>query len=188
MVGNRSDGMEIDLSEFEGEDLEEIYRELQEKLDEKEERLEEYRDELVEKEDKIDELENLAKKVKADFENYKKRTDEKLEKRYESGKEDLVSKLLEVVDSFEQAIDFDGEVNKEFLEGVKNTRNLLLDKLKSEGLEEVGYESFDPSKHQAIAKVDVDEEEKDDDIVEVVQRGYRFNDKVIRPALVKVKK
>ncbi len=178
---------EFDFGELSEEEKKSVFEVLRNNLVNKNEELGNLKNELEEKEEKISELENLAKKIKADFENYKKRVNEKLEKRYVEGKEELVNELLDVVDSFDQALDFSGEVNEDFLEGVENIRELLLDKLRDEGLREVSYDGFDPCKHQAIAKVDVDEGKDNDEIVEVVQRGYVFDGKIIRPALVKVK-
>lgn len=187
---------EVSLRDLEQEEIEDLFERLLTKLEAKDDRIRDLEEIVKEKEEEVDELEELAKKIKADFENYKKRVNDEIDKKYLEGKRELVEELLIIVDSFDQAIDLDSEPDEEFLNGVKNIRSLLLDKLESEGLREVGYDEFDSRKHKAIEKVDVDGEERSksksesesEEIVEVVQRGYIFKDKVIRPALVKVAK
>lgn len=175
-----------DLEELEKEEIKEIHQDLTQELEEKQKWIQQLEKQLEEKEEKIEELEELAKKTKADFENYKKRNDKKLEKKYFEAKKDIIKELLTVLDSFDQAIDLEGEPDEEFVEGIKNTRELFLDKLNNMGLKEVGYDEFDPQKHQAIAKVDVDGETKENQIIEVIRSGYVLDQEVIRPALVKV--
>ncbi|PTD93352.1 nucleotide exchange factor GrpE [archaeon SCG-AAA382B04] len=186
MVEEEENEQELDPEELEKERLIEIYENLKQELDIKQQEIEDLKSCLEEKERENEELKELVKKVKADYENYKKRNDKKLEKKYFEAKKDTIKELLNVVDSFDQAINLRGESDQEFLKGVKNIRQLFLDKLNDLGLREVDYDRFDPQKHQAIAKVDVDGEDKSNQIIEVVRSGYVLDQEVIRPALVKV--
>ena len=105
--------------------------------------------------------------------------------------EDLVSELLPVIDNFERAIKMDNddlsdEVSK-FLEGFKmiygNLINIL-NKLDVKEIEASGIE-FDPNYHQAVL-TEKDESKPSGVVLEVLQKGYMYKDKVIRPAMVKV--
>ncbi|RZN63469.1 nucleotide exchange factor GrpE [Methanonatronarchaeum sp. AMET6-2] len=141
---------------------------------------------IKEKEERIEELENLVKRVKADFENYKKRMDSKIEKESFKAEVDVVRDLLDVVDSFKAALDAsDGVEDEGFVEGVRNTYNLLIDALEDRGLSRVQSEEFDPNIHQAVERVESDEH-CDGEVVEVVQDGYVYRDLVMRPSLVRV--
>ncbi|WGI16755.1 nucleotide exchange factor GrpE [Methanonatronarchaeum sp. AMET-Sl] len=140
---------------------------------------------LEEKEERVEELENLVKRVKADFENYKKRMDSRVEKEVFKAEVDFVKDLLDVVDSFKAALDVEDVSDDGFYEGVENTYNLLIDSLKDRGLSEVESETFDPNLHQAIERVESDEHQ-DGEVVEVLQEGYTYHEQVLRPGLVRV--
>jgi molecular chaperone GrpE len=124
-------------------------------------------------------------RVAADFDNYRKRVqrDQQLLKAYAVA--DLVSKLLPVVDDLERALDAaEHHEEAKVVEGVRLTRDTLLATLQAEGLEEIPAEGpFDPHVHEALLSQHVEDAEPGS-IVEVVQRGYRLGDTVVRPARV----
>lgn len=147
------------------------------------------------------EIENLNKQIsdlkeallrnQADLQNYKRRKDEETEKIQKYKNEDLIKELLTVVDNFERAIkmddnDLSDEVSK-FLSGFKliytNTINILnkfeVNEIKAEGVE------FDPTYHHAVL-TDHDDNKPAGVVLEVLQKGYIYKDRVIRPAMVKV--
>ncbi|OUJ19388.1 Molecular chaperone GrpE [Methanonatronarchaeum thermophilum] len=140
---------------------------------------------LREKEERVEELESLVKRIKADFENYKKRTDNKIENEVFKAEIDFAKDLLDAVDSFKVALEI-GEVRDDgFYEGVKNTYSLLIDSLKERGLKEIESENFDPNLHQAVDRVETDEY-NDGEVVDVLQEGYIYQEQVLRPSLVRV--
>ena len=148
---------------------------------------------------KIDELNELLQvekekslRIQAEMINFKKRKDEELSLYLKYANESLVEDLLPIVDNFERAIKMDtsdetsDEVSK-FLEGFKMIYgNLIgvLNKIEVKEIEASGVE-FDPNFHQAVL-TEKDENKPSGVVLEVLQKGYIYKDKVIRPAMVKV--
>ena len=142
-------------------------------------------------EDKIKELENELLKSKADFINYRKRLEDEHAKFVKYCNEDLIKQLLPTLDNFERAINMDDtnltdEVSK-FLSGFKMIYCNFVNILKSSGVVEIdgNNKPFNPTYHEAIMT------EKQDGVepgmvLDVLQKGYILNGKVIRPAMVKV--
>jgi molecular chaperone GrpE len=126
------------------------------------------------------------KRVAADFENYRKRANREREEMVTRASERLVTDLLPVLDSLEAALaaEVDGGVQERLLVGVRNTQQQLLDILTAHGLEPSTAQGqpFDPNLHEAISGGG------DGHLVVVaeIRRGYSFNGRVIRPALVQV--
>ena len=101
---------------------------------------------------------------------------------------DLVRDLLPVLDGFERALKHrDRGVPGEFYEGIELIYSELLDVLKRHGLEpiEAAGQTFDPHLHQAVETVE-DEQHRDQEIVEELQRGYKLQHRLLRPSVVKV--
>ena len=126
---------------------------------------------------KPDELTNLLKRVQADFENYKKRTEREKYEFLKYANADFVVKLLPVIDSFENALD-----NK----GVKVIYSQLMEILCRLGLKRIECRMFDPYMHEAMMQEVSDK--KEGTILEELQSGFMFNGAVIRHAKVKVAK
>jgi molecular chaperone GrpE len=128
------------------------------------------------------------KRLKADFENYRKRMLKEQTRILETAEADLVKKLLPVIDNLERALDSASESeSKGFVEGVSMVRELMLDVLTKEGLEVIDPEGehFDPEQHEAMMVVETSEC-PEDMVVGVVQKGYRFSGVLLRPAMVRV--
>ena len=128
-------------------------------------------------------------RLSAEFDNYRKRTlKEKLDIAA-SGGEDVVKSLLVVLDDFDRAINAAGATKDvaAVKEGVVLIRQKMLDTLSQKGLKEIEAidEPFDTDLHEAVAKLPV-EGDKKGRIVDVVQKGYKLKDKVIRFAKVVV--
>lgn len=155
----------------------------------KEEEIEELKKEIEEKDKEIEKMENIAKKAKADLENYKKRMNKKIIRREEKAKKEIAKDLLDVIDSFEKALESVNETENELIQGIKNTNKLLKQRLKEHGLKaiETQDKKFDPEIHKAIATIETEDHEENQ-IIEVIQNGYKFKENVIRPALVKLAK
>jgi molecular chaperone GrpE len=162
--------------------------ELRERLDERDERIENLEETLAEREDRIDELESRVKRVQADFQNYKKRAEERREEIRERATEDLVERLLGVRDDLDRALEADEETDadaEDLREGVELVRNELDDVLRDEGVERVETGEFDPERHEAMMRVE-SEEHDEGEVVDVYEQGYVMAGRVLRPAKVTV--
>ena len=151
-----------------------------------EERLDQIKKELTTVTEEKDKYLNKLKRMKADFVNYRNRSKKEKGRIESRTKMDFINSVLPVIDNFERALKSVDE-DSEFLSGVQMIYKQLLDVLKKEGLEIIDTEGqeFDPQYHEAIMQLETDEYESGY-IVEEVQRGYILEDKVVRPAMVKV--
>ena len=134
---------------------------------------------------KRDEYLELLQRVQADFENYRKRATREHERLVAHANERLVRELLPVLDDLERALEA-AERHEEvtLVEGVKLVEQSLRKALEKEGLVEIETAgSFDPHVHDALLTQPSDQAETGT-VLEVVQRGYRLGDKVVRPARV----
>ena len=163
------------------------------KLDKKHKKEEKnkYKEEIAKLKEQNKKLEQDVLVAKADLVNYRKRKDEEVVRMLKFCNEDLIKQLLSVLDNFERAIklddnNLDDEVSK-FLEGFKmiycNMQNIM------GGFEvkpiDGANKPFDPVYHNAIMMEKVEGMESGM-VIEVLQKGYIYKDKVIRPAMVKV--
>jgi len=134
------------------------------------------------------------RRLKADFENYRKRVLREQTARAQSASQALVTKLLPVLDHFELAMTAlaaedgkgSGDLDK-MRKGVEMVLGELRDVLRAEGLEPIEAEGkpFDPQRHEAVASVEAGDEEPGT-VVGVVRAGYELHGRVIRPAMVRV--
>jgi molecular chaperone GrpE len=132
-----------------------------------------------------DEYLELAQRVKADFENYRKRALRDQERLVAHAHERLVRELLPILDDLERALEA-AERHEEaaLVDGVKLVQKSLRKALEKEGLAEIETEgTFDPHVHEAMLTQPGNGAESGS-VIEVVQRGYRLGDKVVRPARV----
>ena len=132
-----------------------------------------------------DEYLDLLQRVQADFENYRKRAARDQERLVAHAHERLVRELLPVLDDLERALEA-AERHEEatLVEGVTLVQKALRQALAKEGLAEISTEgAFDPHVHEALLTQPSAEFEPGS-VLEVVQRGYRLGDKVVRPARV----
>ena len=128
-------------------------------------------------------------RLQADFENYKKRSVREKTDIASYTMENFMTKLLPVIDNLERseaAADEAGESGS-YRDGVKMVFDQLMGVLEAEGLKAIDAEGqpFDPNYHHGVAVAN-EEDVPDQTVLEVFQKGYTFNDKVIRPAMVKV--
>ena len=138
------------------------------------------------KSSEIDDLNDRYKRLFAEFENYKKRTQkESLSKRAEITA-DVVISILPVVDNLQKAVEVKIE-NNSYQEGIKLILRQLSDILKKFGMEEIetiGHQ-FDPELHEAVSHIE-DKEKGTNEIVEEYRKGYKIGTKVVRHAMVVV--
>ena len=127
--------------------------------------------------------------LKADFENYKRRTEKEKQEFGNCLRECFLLDLLPIKDALEVAIGHAKENNNSegLVKGVEMTVKQINDLLKREGLEEIAAEGelFDPFRHEVVAK-DVVEGQPEDTVIDVLRKGYQFRGKVIRPAMVRI--
>lgn len=132
-------------------------------------------------------LDNYQRAV-AELANYRRRKEQETERLVDQSREVLLRKVLPVIDDFERALKTlePGQDSAEWIEGIRLIERKLWAVLEGEGvqpMESVG-QAFDPSLHEAV-QVD-DSADGRDTVIEEYQRGYYIDDRVLRPALVKV--
>lgn len=147
--------------------------------------------EIVTLNNKIKELEEKALYKDAELLNYKKRKDLEVSNMLKYANSDIILEMLSIVDDLERAIKLDDnilddEVSK-FLSGIKIIYSRLISILEKYEVKEIDAlnKEFDPTYHQAVLTEKV-EGVKPNIVVEVLQKGYMYKDKVIRHTMVKV--
>ena len=129
----------------------------------------------------------LARRTKADFENFRKRVASDVQAAQARGKAEIAREVIDAVDNLERALeaaDGDGEALRS---GVEMVLGSLRETLQRQGIEVVdpGGEKFDPNQHEALSTMPVEGTESGT-VVEVMQKGYRMGEQLIRPARVVV--
>lgn len=136
------------------------------------------------------ELEDICKRIQADFENYRKRSQKEKEEFGRYANEDLVLRILPVKDNLSLATEHLPKKMRDdnWVRGVLQIEKQLEQILAQEGVEKIESlgRHFDPHLHEAVEEVE--SERPPGEIVEEVLAGYQLSDKVIRPAKVKVSK
>lgn len=150
-------------------------------------------DELKEKLEKAenaskDYLDKLQRSM-AEFDNFRKRTIKEKANMYDDGVMETVKKLLPIIDNFERAVESASDEDKQnsFYQGIEMILKQIKDLLSTINVEEISAvgEQFNPSVHNAVMHID-DEQYGENEIIEQLQKGYKYKDKVIRPSMVKV--
>ncbi len=147
---------------------------------------------LADAEAKRDEYLDIARRTKADFENYKKRMTAEVQASGARSKAQMAVEVLPAVDDLERALqaaglDPEGDSEDGLAHGVLLVFRGLRETLKRNGIEAVDPqgEKFDPNQHEALSTVTVEEAEPGV-VVEVMQKGYKLGEQLIRPARVVV--
>jgi molecular chaperone GrpE len=142
-------------------------------------------EDLSEREAEVDDLESRLKRKQAEFQNYKKRQKKRMEEEKQRATEDLVSRLVDVRDNLQRALD--QEEGADIRPGVESTLRQFDDELDKENVERIEPEpgeDVDPTRHEALATIASDQPE--DTVAEVHRPGYEMGGKVIRTAQVAV--
>lgn len=132
----------------------------------------------------VEEERNKYLRIYAEFENFRKRSAKERIDLIGSASADVIKELLPILDDFERAIESNKKVDD--IEAVKQGFDLLFQKfsrlMKSKGVEEVNpvNEDFDAEHHEAIAQMPATEDVAKGKIFDVVEKGYKLNDKIIR--------
>ena len=126
-------------------------------------------------------------RITAEMQNIKRRSEIDLANAYKYDGFDLTEKILPILDNFERALSIKQEGTEKFLEGFKmiydNLRNILL----SKGVTEIEclHKEFDPNMMNAVM-TDTNNDFGNNIVLDVLQKGYMYQDKILRPAMVKV--
>lgn len=135
------------------------------------------------------ELLAASQRTQADFDNFRRRTRQEKEDLSKYAAEQLLGAMLPVLDNFERALTANRNAKdiNAVITGVEMIFRQFSDTLQREGLSPIEClgQEFDPNLHNAVMQVETDEQ-PDNSIVEVLQKGYQLHGKVIRPAMVKV--
>jgi molecular chaperone GrpE len=125
------------------------------------------------------------RRLKAEFDNSRKRQERERARILESASEKLVQELLPVLDNLDRALESEGDIR----EGVRATRDQLAEVLANEGLLPVASDGqpFDPNVHEAVMG-QPSEDQEEGTVLQTFQRGYLLNGRAIRPAKVVVAK
>ncbi len=177
---------ELDMDETEAENASESeetaslehldYEELEEKLTLSEQKAHEHWEQVV--------------SLQAELMNVRRRADRDVENAHRYGVEKLITSLLPVLDSLEQALQLaEKDGNQGMKEGLELTIKLFLDVLEKSEVEQINPhgQSFDPQHHEAMSAVP-SADVPANTVLEVFQKGYKLNERVIRPARVIVSK
>ena len=143
-------------------------------------------DPLAEAEAKAEEYLNLAQRVQADFDNYRRRTKAIRAEAYEDGAREFIKQLLPVVDNLERAVAQESS-DEQLLTGVKLVHKQLMEALEKRGVTVIDRpgEKFDPTLENAVLQ-GTPEEGEPGAVCAVLQKGYKMGDFVLRRAMVKV--
>lgn len=187
-------------------DIEDIEKDIQENIQEDAQNLEEAdienkegkteKSEIEILKQKLEDAEKLSKdyldklqRTMAEFDNFRKRTNVEKNSMFENGAMSAIEKLLPILDNFERAISSTPEEDKEtsVFKGISMIYTQMQEAFSSMGVEElegVGVE-FNPNLHNAVLHIE-DENLAENVIAEVLQKGYKYKDKILRPSMVKV--
>ncbi|QBK26288.1 nucleotide exchange factor GrpE [Ureibacillus thermophilus] len=151
--------------------------------------VEEYKAKIAELEAKLEEEENRYLRLRADFENMRRRSQLDLQAAEKYRAQSLLMDLLPVIDNFERALDVkvESEDAKNLYKGIEMVYNMLIEAAKKEGLEVIPAvdQPFDPNVHQAIMQ-ESDPEKESGIVLKEFQKGYKLKDRVLRPSMVSV--
>ena len=140
--------------------------------------------------DEASEWKDKYLRLVAEFDNYRKRTLKEKMDLIASGGEDVIKSLLAIMDDIDRALDAMTKSNdiEAIRQGIMLIHQKLLDTLHAKGVEEISAigQELDTDLHEAVAKFPVAEEEKKGKVIDVVQKGYKLKDKVVRFAKVVV--
>jgi|TARA_B110000003_G_scaffold233618_1_gene236934 molecular chaperone GrpE len=143
--------------------------------------------------DQVEEI-NLEEQVKnekdkflrlfAEFENYKRRTAKERIELFSTASEEVMISLLPVLDDFDRAsVEIEKDKENEILKGILLIKNKLFDSLKSKGLSLVTVnkgEDFNADNHEAVTQIPAPSKDMQGKIIDVIEKGYKLGDKVIR--------
>lgn len=149
--------------------------------------LEKTKKELEEAKSSLEEKNNKYLTMLAEYDNFRKRSTLEKERTYSDAKSDALAQILPVIDNLERAASYGGGNAENVAKGLEMTLRSFSEVLEKLGIKEIEAlgKTFDPELHNAVFHVD-DESYGEQEIIEVLQKGYIIGDRVLRYAMVKV--
>lgn len=148
--------------------------------------VEQLQEQLSEARQERDEMLAKLQRSQAEFENIRKRLQKEKDGVVRYAASDTIQSLLPIIDDFERAINADG-VPAEIKKGLELIHRRIFEVFSRAGLAEVDqHGTFDPNLHFAVDRAPADDDQPDQQILEVYQKGYRFKDRLMRASMVKV--
>ena len=154
-------------------------------------------DDAVESEDRlvaeVEKYKDIALRAEAEMQNLRRRAERDVQNAHKYGIERLLQNLLPVLDSLEKAVEVSeaaaSDDDDPQLEGIRLCSKLFVDVLTREGVEALDPlgEPFDPNLHEALSMIENPDLEPNS-VMTVIQKGYRLNERLVRPAKVMVSK
>ncbi len=147
--------------------------------------------ELEDKEKELAEAQDRYLRLAAEYENFRRRTRQEKSRCYEDARADAVKALLPVLDNLDRAVESgekaSTEESKKMAEGMALVRKVAIESMEKIGVSEIpaAGESFDPELHNAVQHIE-DKELGENMVAQVLQKGYRCGDQVIRHSVVVV--
>ena len=139
---------------------------------------------------KVKELEERYLRTHADFENVKKRLEREKSQALEYANEKILKDILPVIDTLDMALESAKSLENggKIAEGLKHTLDNLHKALSKHGVERIeSHDEFDPNIHNAVMNV-ANPDKEDNAIAQVLQNGYKYKDRILRPAMVSIVK
>lgn len=148
------------------------------------------KDEIAELQKKNKDLEDRYLRSEAEIQNMQNRYSKERAQLIKYQSQDLARDILPALDNLERAlsVEADDDASKQLKKGVEMTRDSLVKSLKDNGIEEIKAdgEKFDPTLHQAVQTVAAENDDQKDHVAQVLQKGYKYKDRTLRPAMVVV--
>lgn len=156
----------------------------EENVEEPEVQVEEKKEPTIE--DELKEAKDQLLRTAAEYANFRARSTKEKEQTYSNAKGVVIAEMLPVIDNLERALAQEQSDYESLKKGVEMTMEQLMAVLEKLGVTAYGEagEQFDPNYHNAVMHVD-DDSLGENVITDVFQKGYKINDKVVRPAMVK---
>lgn len=142
-------------------------------------------EELQEALERAVDFENKYLRTHAEMQNIQRRANEERQQLQKYRSQDLAKAILPSLDNLERALAVEG-LTDDVKKGLEMTRDSLICALNEEGVEEVVVENFDHNLHMAVQTLPADEEHPADSIAQVLQKGYKLHERLLRPAMVVV--
>lgn len=149
----------------------------------------EINEETYQNDTEVEELTLKLTRMQADYTNLKRRSEIEKKGSIDFGIETLACQILPVLDNFDRAMEAESDKESSFYQGINMIYLQLIEILNNAGIKEIDAlnSAFDPNLHNAIM-VEESSEHEEGIVIGVLQKGYQFKDKVIRPSMVMVSK
>ncbi|MBR2825327.1 MAG: nucleotide exchange factor GrpE [Solobacterium sp.] len=177
------------VKESPSKEKEEVMEEVEIEEEKPNQEMEQLKQENKELQEKVDILKNEYARAYADTENMKKRLQNEFDQKMKYHIQDFAKEVIPVIDNCERALALEvkDEADENYRKGFEMVKNQLWSSLQKEGVEEIEALGlpFDPNWHQAMLS-EHQEGVEEGIVLEVLQKGYKLKDRLLRPAMVKI--